>query len=238
MFERSKLASGMVVRSSDGDKLGKIVAIDEDGFVVEKGIFFPKDYRASFTQVHDTSGDEVYLKWGTDLVETNYDTTYGAGSYKQDTSDSSLWQDYDFRKGGLGSSEERREHMSIPLREEELQVERKGMQEKGRVRIYKTVHTEDKSFTVPLRREEVHIERVPIDSAGLEGEIEEKTVEIPIQQEEAVISKRTVAKEALKVSTESKTIEQPVREEIRKEDARIERDDVNLGADLKKKKAV
>lgn len=49
--------------------------------------------------------------------------------------------------------------MSVPLREEELQVRRGEMRETGRIRVLKTVHTEDKHFTVPLRREDVRIER-------------------------------------------------------------------------------
>lgn len=237
MFNREGITTGMVVRSYDGDKLGKIVGIEGDSLLIEKGIFFPKDYRCSFDQVDDIYEGDIYLKWGTDLVETNYDSYYGAGSYAKDTSDESLWTDYSRRDKSY--SGESREHMSIPLREEELAVERRGMKERGRVRIVKTVHTEDKTFTVPVRREEVRVERVSGSELGSTGNLssekfEDKTVTIPIMEEEVEISKRTVAKEAVKVTTESQTYEKPVHGEVRKEDVRIERDD----ADLKKKKAI
>lgn len=225
MFERNKLLSGMVVRSADGDKLGKIVSIDDNGVIVEKGIFFPKDYRASFDQIDTISGDDVYLKWGSNLLETNYDQVYGSGSYVNDTSDTSMWSDY-----GRSS----REHMSVPLREEELQVQRGEMKETGRLRIHKTVHTEDKHFTVPLRREEVHVERVPAsgDASIGEGKIEEKDISIPIREETVEVVKKPVVKEELRVVSESETVEKPVSGEVRKEDVSIERED---DFDIKKK---
>lgn len=250
MFERDKILSGMTVRSADGDKLGKVVAIQGDSFVVEKGIFFPKDFKASFDQIDGISGDDIYLKWGTNLVESNYDSVYGAGSYANETSDNTLWSDYN-RSGFNKESREQesREHMSVPLREEELSVQKGGLKETGRVRIVKTVSTEEKHFTVPLRREEVRVERVPADeinasgsSLGDVGDIEEKTITVPIREEELTVTKRPVVKEELRVTTESETIEKPVSGEVRKEDVRIERDDDDIvpdrDHDLDEKKAV
>ena len=247
MINRDRLASGMVVRSADGDKLGKIVSFDDNGVVVEKGIFFPKDYICSFDQIDAVSDDEVYLKWGTNLVEQQYDNYYGSGSYARETADEGAWTDYDYegrRAGGGGRAEAAREHMSIPLREEELQVQKKGLREKGRVRIYKTVTTEDKTFTVPLRREEVHVERVPAselksgESFGdVTGNFENKTVSIPVMEEEVEVTKRPVVKEAIKVETETKTVNQQIHGEVRKEEARIERD-TETKETGKKKKAI
>jgi len=165
MFTKDRFLPDMVVRSADGDKLGKVVSSDDNGVYIQKGIFFPKDYFASFDQIESISGDEIYLRWGTELVRENYDKFYGAGSYDKETRDESTWTDYDWsrRKGwkdtASTSASESREHMSVPLREDELQGNKTGMKETGRVRIVKTVTTEDKHFTVPLRREEIHIER-------------------------------------------------------------------------------
>lgn len=237
MFDQNKIQSGMTVRSADGDKLGKVVALEGDGFKIEKGIFFPKDFHVMFEQVEYVGDDGLYLKWGTQLIEDKYDTAYGKGSYQKETSDEALWSDYrrsDFRETPRENlTEAAREHMSVPLREEKLEVERKGLRETGRVRIFKTVKIEDQHFTVPLRREEVRIERVPSsETSGMgaseAGSFEEQTITIPVREEEIEVRKRPVLKEEVRVTTESKTVEVPVDEQVRKEDVRIEREDESL----------
>ena len=51
---------GMTVRSSDGEKLGKVIRCGEDEFVIERGYFFPKDYVARYDEAR-ASGGEVLL---------------------------------------------------------------------------------------------------------------------------------------------------------------------------------
>jgi len=49
MVERFKgsVSEGMVVKSSDGEKLGRVVACQPGGFVVEKGFLCPWSRRRS-----------------------------------------------------------------------------------------------------------------------------------------------------------------------------------------------
>ena len=44
MDARKGIVAGMAVYSQDGEKLGKVVDVDDDGLFVEKGLFFPKEY--------------------------------------------------------------------------------------------------------------------------------------------------------------------------------------------------
>jgi len=218
MFNKTELTEGMTVRSADGDTLGKIVAINDRGIQVEKGIFFPKEYIASFDQIDQVSNGDLYLKWGTNLVEQQYDSFYGQGSYQKETEDEGLWSDYN-----------RKSDQRIPLREEELQVNRKGMEETGRVRIFKTVRTEDQHFTVPVTKEEVHIERVPASdrTAGLNDtnlDFKEDEVTIPVREEKVEVTKRPTVREEIRVSKSSKQVDQEVGGTVRKEDARIEKE--------------
>jgi uncharacterized protein (TIGR02271 family) len=226
MMNRTELNEGMTVRSADGDKLGKIVAIDDQGIQLEKGIFFPKEYRASFDQVDQVWNGDLYMKWGTDVVEQQYDSYYGAGSYQNETADEGLWSDYSRRseRSSDASTDER-----IPLREEELRVDRKGMQEAGRVRIYKTVSTEDQHFTVPVTREEVHVERVPASDLSATSddsniELKDDTVTIPVREEQVEITKRPKVREEIRVHKSTEQTGQEVSGTVRKEDARIERE--------------
>lgn len=221
MINRTDLSEGMTVRSADGDKLGKIIAIDDAGIRLEKGIFFPKEYLASFDQLDQIADGDLYLKWGTNLVEQQYDSYYGSGSYRNETQDESLWTDYD--RSGSRASDQR-----IPVREEELSVNRQGMQETGRVRIYKTVRTEDQHFTVPVTREEVHIERVPVsgstDADDSNMEFKDDSVTIPVREEKVEVTKRPTVREEIRVHKTSKQVGQEVSGTVKKEEVQIEKE--------------
>lgn len=241
MIDRSSIMEGMVVRSADGDKLGKVVRADESGVQIEKGIFFPREYVASYEQLDQIQDGDLYLKWGTYLVEQQYDSLYGAGTYQKDTSDEGLWTDYS-RPGGfnnqtlnINENVENVENVdrgqTIPLREEELRAERRGMQEVGRVRIHKTVSTQEQRFTVPVRREEVRVERVSASdaslaasSANVAGEFREETVEIPIREEQVEVTKRPVVREAIKVEKRTEEVGREVSGTVRREEARIDKE--------------
>ncbi len=62
--ERWQLTEGMDVLSSEGDKLGKLVALTTSSIVVEKGFFFPKDYYIPRSAIASIEDDEVHLTVG------------------------------------------------------------------------------------------------------------------------------------------------------------------------------
>jgi hypothetical protein len=61
MAQRMDVRIGMDVKSKDGHRLGKVIGLLADAFVVEKGVFFPKDYRVSFSAVETIDGDDIRL---------------------------------------------------------------------------------------------------------------------------------------------------------------------------------
>ena len=225
---QNDIEPGMTVRSSDGDKLGKVMDIRGGQLIVEKGFFFPKDYTAPMEDVTEITDDGVYLRWGTDLVEANYDALYGSGSYGQDTAGEE-WSDYDYgsraEQGERASSLEGEER--IPVHEEQLEASKKGMKEVGRIRVHKNVRTEDQHFTVPVRREEVTVERVQgggngdARSAGTEA-FQEESKTFPIREEEVEITKRPVQKEEVRVHSHEEQEERHVSGTVRKEEVEIE----------------
>lgn len=235
MERRTDIREGMVVRSADGDRLGKIIRLDDQGLQIEKGIFFPKDYLANFDQIDTVQGDNVYLKWGTELVHQQYDTQFGPGSYAQETMDSEAWRDY--RKSELDTSAQTESvapvsemmERDIQLKEEELSAQKKGMHEVGRVRIIKTIRTEDQHFTIPVNREEVRIERVPGGSMAAGdinlSEFKEETITVPIREEEIEVTKRPVVREELHVKTAVEQVDREVVGTVRKEEAHVEREE-------------
>ncbi|MBF5041766.1 DUF2382 domain-containing protein [Aggregicoccus sp. 17bor-14] len=68
MFERSQVKEGMVVRSQDGEKLGRVFSVGEDSFHIEKGLFFPKDYRVQLSEVAGVRDGELVLAHGRDSL--------------------------------------------------------------------------------------------------------------------------------------------------------------------------
>jgi len=59
---RDDITDGMLVRSRDGHRLGMVIQCNPDSFQVEKGIFFPEEYLASYADVFDVTEGEIHLK--------------------------------------------------------------------------------------------------------------------------------------------------------------------------------
>ena len=67
MIDRDRVQPGMVVRSSDGRRLGQVLACQEGGFVVVKGLLFRMDYVARYDEVVEISGREIRLSVSRDI---------------------------------------------------------------------------------------------------------------------------------------------------------------------------
>ncbi len=82
---RNQDLTGMTVRGSDGDKVGKIVEVSPNYVVVEKGFFFPSDHYVPTSAISSVGDDEVYLSvtkdealsQGWDQQPADWGTTYG-----------------------------------------------------------------------------------------------------------------------------------------------------------------
>lgn len=70
MYQNTDIQEGMTVRSMDGHKLGKVYAVSEREFFIEKGIFFPKDYSVRFGEVSDILEGEIILAHGKDSLRS------------------------------------------------------------------------------------------------------------------------------------------------------------------------
>ncbi len=112
--------------------------------------------------------------------------------------------------------------------EEELRVG-KTAREAGRVRLRKSVETEQVSTTVPVAREEARIEREPITEGNVDRamsgpEISEAEHEVVLHEEQAVAAKQTVPKERIRLEKDIVTDEEEVGGELRKERVAVEGD--------------
>lgn len=60
MIDGNQVHEGMLVRSSDGTTLGRVMACEEESFIVEEELF-GADYVVRYDDVTDISGDEIRL---------------------------------------------------------------------------------------------------------------------------------------------------------------------------------
>lgn len=223
----SAITEGMPVYSQDSEKLGKITMLSDDYFVIEKGLFFPKDFTLRYDDIQDLRDGSLYVNLAhTDLSDWRNESYAG-------------WnQAHEINTGGLNAqprdefkdrySNWSNESVNVPVVEEELQAT-KTMRQSGNVQVRKVVHTELRHFTIPVMREELRVERVAVTDRDTSARtdastFEEKTINVPLMEEEVTISKKPVVKEEVRVSKERMTEERQVEGEIRKEEVRIEGD--------------
>ncbi|WP_437968411.1 YsnF/AvaK domain-containing protein [Sorangium sp. So ce260] len=200
MVKQHEIARGMVVRSSDGEKLGKVTRLDVDTFEIEKGFFFPEEYAVRYDEVIGIRDGDIILTHARDQLA-------GGRDQGRET------------EGTIAAGGEIR----VPLVEEEITAGT-TVQEVGRVQIRKEVVTEEKQVTVPVAREVVHVERVPASGErpiASGTTIEEGSISIPVREEQVEISKRPVVKEELRISKEVVHEQAQARATVRREEPEV-----------------
>jgi len=121
----------------------------------------------------------------------------------------------------------------IPLREEQLNVERQRVQ-KGEVRIHKEIVTEQQRIDVPVSHEEVVIEHIPAsETRPTETPIGQgETIRIPVSKDQIEVTKQTVETGEIDVTKRNVQSEQRVSGTVRREEPRIEKaGDINIRTD-------
>lgn len=197
---RRGIKEGLVVRTADGEKLGRIVRCEQDSFIIEKGIFFPTDYVARYDDVADCRGDEVYLKGRvTDL------------------------------RAGRGTSGVQ-EQVSVPLAEEELSAEKTMKEAgQVRVRKDVRTERKEISVPVTREEVRVErVPTGGRELRPGEATFEEGEVTIPVREEEVEIKKRPVVREEVRVSKTARQEQRQASGEVRKETAELE-EEGNVG---------
>ncbi len=113
----------------------------------------------------------------------------------------------------------------IPLVAEQIDIQKRQV-ETGRVRITKTVETEEQTVDVALHREDVTVERVPVERFVTEVppvRHEGDVMIVPIMEEVLVVEKRLMVREELRLTTRRTETTEPRTVVLRKETAHVER---------------
>ena len=233
-WDATSVRNGMFVMGTQGERIGKVIRCDDDTFVVEKGVFFPKDYELRYDHITDVSGGTVryaltdFLR-GRD-IETAASKPAAEAREAAATAATAAAPVAGAATATAAATARRversqdREEIRIPLMREEIGIE-KVARESGHIRIHKTVHTEEKHFSVPVTREEVIIEHVAIGrDAALTGDdaFIEDTVDVPLYEEEVRVSKHSVLEEEVVVRTVAQSVEREGTAMLRHEEAEVE----------------
>src|SRR5579863_9830427 len=155
-WSRNEVRAGMAVTSTKGERLGNVIRTGAETFVVEKGVFFPKDYELRYDHITALSGDQ--LSYSLSDVDSRFGTVAEPARATAAPAAAARATAPAAPARAPAASTATREEVRIPLMEEEIGIE-KVARETGHVRIKKTVKTEEKHFNVPVTREDVVIER-------------------------------------------------------------------------------
>jgi len=229
-WDQETVRNGMFVVGTQGERVGKVIRCDADTFVVEKGVFFPKDYELRYDHITDIAGGTIryalsdFLR-GRNLEEvTSTAKTPPATAAATVAATTPLAAPRTSAEATATPGAAERDEIRIPLRREEIGIE-KIARESGHVRIHKTVRTEEKHFSVPVKREEVVIEHVAASGdAPLTGDVpfEEETVDVPLYEEDVRVSKRPYLEEELVVRTVARSVDREGSALLRHEEAEVE----------------
>jgi len=203
---------GAPIYTEDGEQLGTLKETRGRFFKVNAQM--QPDYWLPEECLGSTSGSELRLRIGKDRLgdyKTDEPGDYVETQEVQGTS-----------RAAERSTTERTE--GVQLREEQLQA-RKAEEQAGEVRIGKDVVTEHKEMDVPVRHEEVVVERRPAEGQPVTGNIGEgEEVRVPVTRERVEVDKQPVVREEVSVGKREVTETERVEADVRREEARVERE--------------
>jgi uncharacterized protein (TIGR02271 family) len=229
-WTRNEVRAGMSVTSTKGEGLGNVIRTGAETFVVEKGVFFPKDYELRYDHITALSGDQIrYSLSDADARLSSIRETARAPAATPQAplaSAATATATASARTAATATDgTPRQEEVRIPLMEEEVGIE-KVTRETGHVRIKKTVKTEEKHFSVPVTREDVVIERVSVmeseSSLAPELAFQEQTLDLPLHEEDIRVTKRSHVREQIVVHPVVQAMEKEASASLRHEEAEIE----------------
>lgn len=174
---------GMEVRTADGERVGKVVSRGEDTFVIEKGLLLPRDFIARYEEVAEVRGDTVRLRRtreemvpgpllkGRERESVVPPGTFGAPqeivvelAHEEAQPHIVLREVGQVRIHKVVRTELK--HFSVPVRREELVVERVPVEDEAHARGLegeavpgRVEPFEEATFVIPLREERVEFTR-------------------------------------------------------------------------------
>lgn len=123
---------------------------------------------------------------------------------------------------------ERPLQVTIPVIEEQLQIDKRQVDTGSGVRVRKAVSEQEKQIAQPLLREQLEVEHVPVGRVVAEAELpqaryEGDTLIVPVLEEVLVVQKQVVLKEEVRITRRRHHETVPHTERVRVEQVTVER---------------
>lgn|GEM_PF-645722 len=211
MFQRKDVREGMAVRSIDNEKLGKVFAIGDDAFHIERGLFFPKDYRVAFSEVSDIRDGEVILNRGKAALQQVSDAERAKGTAGTGVA-----------AGAMGMASERTTKTETRVRNGDPDIARGSVTPLPSANLGTDAnYTANMRGDTDLRRTDTRLET----DRRLDKDLRRDTddISIPVHREKLTVEKRDTQAGELRVHKDVVEEEEVVKVPLRHERVRVER---------------
>lgn len=221
MFQRSDVREGMVVRSIDGEKLGKVFAVGDGEFHIEKGLFFPKDYIVRYSEISDVRAGEIILNHGKEALST---LSRDDNRYATSGATAGLGGGAGVGPGALGvpatgSTATGYGATGLGTSADTLSGSGLGTDTRMGLGSERTVTGRTEDIAIPVHKEELDV--VKRDTQAGEVRVrkdvieEEKVVDVPVRRERVRVERRDVNPDrpAMNASFQEETVVVPLRAE-------------------------
>lgn len=213
-----EIREGMEVLTADGSRLGTVVSSGEDTFVIEKGLLLPRDFIARYEDIAEVRGGQVLLRRSReDMIPSplfngrEHESVVPLGTFgtpqeivvelahEQAHPRTVMHEVGQLRIHKVVRTEV--QHFSIPVRREELVVERIPVTDEAQARALEGIPMPggaapfaEVSYVIPLREERVEItksthvwQEVRVSKQALE---ELRSVRTTVRRETAEVEER------------------------------------------------
>jgi uncharacterized protein (TIGR02271 family) len=222
-WTKSDIREGMFVTSVAGQRLGKVIRCDADTFIIEKGVFFPKDFELRYDHITDVTDSNVtYLLSDEYALQTPASKATGAATAAAAGA------------AGLAGSAGERVKAAVRGAKEELTEKRDARSEaKAEAKVERLERREAKAamsaeneIHIPLMKEEMDVEKIQRESGHVKihkaVKTEERRVSVPLRREEVIIEHVSAAsREGSAFATDGAFSEQTVDIPLHEEELRV-----------------
>lgn len=224
MFQRSDVKEGMIVKTIEGQKLGKIFAVGDGEFHIEKGIFFPKDYVVRYSEISDIKGEDIILNQGsaalrqqsTEDQSTATTTTAGMGASAAAASG--------LNRGGTTEKTTLRSTTDTRLPSDDLRMATdkrtsgNGKELRKGLATERTMNGRREDIAIPVAHEELEVSKHEVDAGKVrifkDVVEEEKIMDVPVRRERVRVDRHNVeGRPALDAAFQEETVVVPLHAE-------------------------
>jgi uncharacterized protein (TIGR02271 family) len=227
-FDSTSVRNGMFVMGTKGERIGKVIRCDPETFVVEKGVFFPKDYELRYDYIVDAKDGTIVYSLS-DLLErerqreipTEKRAATGGIAASAATAASAVTD----RTRAQQEAERARFREAESARAGEAAAARPREAERPRAVTETRAAAEGEELRIPLMEETIGLEKVTKESGHVRIhktiKTEERRFSVPVSHEEVVVEHVAASRDTSAMPGEPAFQEQTVDVTLHEEEVHV-----------------